>query len=462
MQVSVETLKDLERKLKVSLPAKTLEEKINTRLRELAHELNMPGFRPGKVPLDVVKKRFLHSVYPEVAEKLINETMREALNQVELELAGYPKISIESIELGKDFQYTATFEVLPKIEIKELSEGSIEIVNANVKEADIDNMLEKMREQHKIWEETARASIVGDKIIIDFEGYLDNNAIAAQKGKDYEIIIGEGNLIKEFEHGLKDKTKGSAFELLVPFPEDYHNKELSGKQVNFKIKVKQVLEAKLPQLDDSFAAKYSIKEGGLDALRKDVEKNMSRELTNWIKFLNKKTIFKKLIEFNDFILPSALIEEEIEQLKHQLFHRIFGPKHSDDEKRYDFPRSLFEEEARYNIRLRLLLEEYKKKHEVQVDPVRVEEIIAEYAAAYENEEEFYKQCKESWLEKIEQSVLEEMLAEKIIENVEKIEKIMDYDSVINAPEIKEKNNILNPSILKEIIKNMENGNVASK
>lgn len=433
MQVSIETLKGLERKVTVSVPAEKLEEEVSHRLRDLARKVKIDGFRPGKVPLNVVKKRFSDSVRLEVARELVQSTLAEALETNGLVNAGSPAIDIEQLEPEKEFKFNAVFEVFPEFTIVELDNDEIEIIRAEVNDSDVDSMLEKLREQNKEWQEVERAAKKDDKVEIDFEGFIEGKPFEGGSAKHYGIVIGSGAMIPGFEEGLIGGEKGKSFDIQVTFPENYGHQQLAGKEATFKITVHEVLEGTLPPLDDAFAEKFNIKEGGIEGLKKDIKENMVRELDRRVNSLNREKIFDKLLSKNSFELPKALIENEIEHLKHDMYHRLFGPEHSEDEKMPDFPRSLFEAQATRRVHLGLLFSEYVKKHEIVAPQDRVEAMIDKLASAYEKPDDlraWYHGSKER-LGEIKALVTEEMVAEKIGENSKLIDKNMNYDEVMN-------------------------------
>ncbi|KTD22618.1 trigger factor [Legionella londiniensis] len=434
MQVSVETLNGLERKVTVSVPTEKVEEEVSLRLKDLARKVKIAGFRPGKVPMDVVKKRFSDSVRQEVARDMIQSTLHEALKEKDLVPAGYPSVEPLEIEAGKDFRYSAVFEIFPEFTINELdSEDTVEQIRATVTDSDVDEMLEKLREQNKEWHEVSRAAAEGDKVTIDFEGFINGEAFEGGKAKDYSVVIGSGSMIPGFEEGLIGAEQGKEFDLKVRFPEDYGHKDLAGKDAVFKVQVQFVKEGQLPELNDAFAEKFNIKEGGIEALKKDIRENMERELERRLSALNRERAFNKLVEKNPIELPNALIDREIDNLKHEMFHRIFGPKHHDNEKIPDFPRSLFEDQAKRRVHLGLLFSEYVKKHELIVDKGRVEAMIDKFANAYENPDElraWYQGDKERMAE-VEAMVMEDMVAEKILADAKISEVKQEYEDVMN-------------------------------
>lgn len=433
MQVSVETLKGLERKLIISVPTEKIEEEVSHRLKNLAHKVKMDGFRPGKVPFHMVQKRYSDSVRHEVARDMIQSTLFDALKDKDLNPAGQPQVEFEQLESGKDFKYNAIFEVFPEFEIKELDKETVELVRVEVKDEDVNAMLDKLREQNKVWNEVARNVEANDKIMLNFEGFLDGKAFEGGKADDYELVLGQGSMIPGFEEGLIGAEKDKAFELKVSFPADYGHKELAGKEAVFKTTVTKIMAGELPPLDDAFAEKFNVKDGGVDALRKDIKENMERELERRVGKMNREAIFNKLLEKNAIELPNALVDQEIQNLRHEMYHRIFGHEHHDNEKIPDFPRELFEEQAKRRVQLGLIFSEYVKKHEMKVDNARVDAMIEKFASAYESPDElrhWYKDSSERMAE-LEALVMEEMVADRIAQDATVVEKSVSYDAVMN-------------------------------
>ncbi len=439
MQVSVETLNGLERKVTVSVPSEKIEEEVKLRLRNLAQKAKVHGFRAGKVPPHVIKQRYSDSVRQEVARDMVQSTLFEALKKTDLSPAGSPTVDPELVESGKDFRYTAVFEVYPEIEVAELDQDQkVELVHAEVTDADLNTMIDNLRGQNKEWKDVKRAVATGDKVVINFKGFLGSEPFEGGSADNYELVIGSGSMIPGFEDGIIGAEKGKETEIKVSFPEDYGHKALAGKEAIFKIAVVNVMEGILPKLDAAFAEKFNIKDGGVEALKKDIKENMVRELERRVSSMNRATIFDKLLEKNKFDLPTALIDQEIEHLKHEMYHQIFGHNHSDDEKIPDFPRALFEDKARNRVQLGLLFSEYVQKHGIIVEKARVDAMIEKMANAYEDPEElrsWYKDSNERRAE-IEALVMEEVVSEKIIERAKIVEKKMTYDLVVNPEKTK--------------------------
>jgi trigger factor len=433
MQVSVETLKGLERKVTVSVPSEKVEEEVSLRLRNLARKVKIDGFRPGKVPMDVVKSRYSDSVREEVAREMVQSTLYEALQKNELVPAGYPSVEPEQLEAGKDFRYTAVFEVFPIFEIDELNQAPVELIRSEDTDKDVEDMLEKLREQNKEWHEVSHAVKKGDKVVIDFKGFLEDKPFEGGSAEGHELVIGSGAMIPGFEDGIIGGKKDKPFDIKVTFPADYGHKDLAGKEARFNITIQKVMEGKLPALDDAFAEKFNIKKGGIEALSKDIKDNMTRELERRVGMMNREKLFDALMKVNKIDLPLALIDKEIEHLKHDMYHRLFGHEHKENEKIPDFPRELFEEQAMRRVHLGLLFSEYVKKHQITAEKDKVNAMIDKFASAYESPDElrtWYQSSKEHMAE-IEALVMEDLVAEKIAADAKLKHKTMDYDSVMN-------------------------------
>lgn len=433
LKVTVEPLEGLEHAVTVSIPTEQVDEAVMARLKDLARKVKIDGFRPGKVPFHVVESRYSEGVRHEVASELVQSTLFEVLQDKKLNPAGMPAVDYKTLEKNKDFEYSAKFEIFPTIDPVELNKDEIEKIVSTVTDEALNNMLVKIQEQHKEWAPVSRAVANGDKVRIDFEGFLGNEAFEGGKAQDFELEIGSKSMIPGFEDGIVGATKDNPFEIKVTFPADYGNETLSGKEATFKITVHEILEGKLPELNDEFAKLLNIEAGGVNALKKDVQENMARELDRKVKQMNHEAIFEKFRSHNPIAIPNALVEKEIEHLKHEMFHRLFGHEHKENEVIPDFPRALFEEDAKNRVHMGLLFSEYVRKHNIVPDSARVDATLEKLATAYEKPEElrnWYRGNKKRMAE-IEAIVLEEMAAEKMAEGAILKEKQMTYEEVMN-------------------------------
>lgn len=435
MQVSMETLTGLERKLIISVPTEQVENEIAQRIKKLAVNAKIDGFRPGKAPLQLIKKQYDHKIRQDVAQDLVQSTLFKAIDEQNLHLAGYPAINLDAITKDQPFTYTATFEVFPEITLVPLGSQAIEQVHATLDDKDVDDMLEKMREQHKVWTAVSRPVQSGDKVILDQTAFLNDEPFPEGNETDSEVILGNRSLLPEFEAGLlgAEQNKPVTIELAVP---ETANGAAAGKTVKLIINVKQVLEGHLPVLDDAFAAlHFQIETGGIDALRESVKRTMLGLLSRRLKEMNREKICECLIENNPFDLPLALINEEINHLKHEFYHEVFGHEHHDNEKIPDFPRELFEAKAKRRVHLGLLLSHYAKIHAISADDARADALLEEQAALYEDPAAFREWTKgdKERMAELRASATEAMLFEHAIKDAAIIEKQMTYNDVVNPP-----------------------------
>lgn len=431
MQISVETLTGLERKMTISVPSEKLEEEVRLRLRNLARKVKINGFRPGKVPIHLVESKYAPSVRDEVAREMVQSSLYEALKAEALIPAGSPSITPEQVELNKDFVFSATFEVFPQFSIQELQGAELEIYRSEVVEADIDKMLEKLQDQYRSWTPVSRAVAMGDRVKMDFKGFLKGEAFAGGEAKDYVLTLGSGQMIPGFEEGLVGHQKQEAFKLDVKFPEDYNHKDLAGQDTVFEISISEVEEGTRPALDDEFSKKFNV-QGGIEALRADIKANMVRELNKRLSSVNRERIFDALLDKNPIELPKVMVDEEIGHLQHEMYHQISGAEHHESEKIPDFPRELFEERAKRRVQLGLLCNEFIKKHQLKVDKDRVDSAINQLAMSYENPEElraWYLADKQR-LAEIEALVIEEIITEVLLKDATVVEKNMDYEAIM--------------------------------
>ena len=432
MTVFVEKLEGLERKVTVSVPLESVEEEVTLRLRRLMPRVKVDGFRAGKVPFHVVKQRYADSCRDDVRREMVESTLRDALQSNELVPAGTPTIELGTSSDNDDFSYSAFFEVFPEISIHELGDIELEVAEAAIADADVDQLIEKLREQNKEWRDVERPVEKGDKLTIDFEAFFVGEDTPHTQQNDHELIIGQEQMIAGFEDGVIGATMATPVELNLSFPADYHSSELAGKDVRFLVTIKSIKEGVLPALDDAFLALFDVETGGIDALKQDIRKNMQRELERRLNTLNRERVFDAALEINVFDVPHALVDREIEHLKHEMYHRVFGHEHTENEKIPDFPRVLFEESAKRRVHLGLLFAEYVKQHKMVVEPARVEAMISQLSSSYDDPEglsAWYREKKERMAE-VEALVLEEMVAEKMAADAKKVTKVLTYDDVM--------------------------------
>ena len=431
MQVSVETTSGLERRMTVQIPKDKLDQEVQVRLKQLAGKAKIQGFRPGKVPMNVIKQRYGGQVEQEVMGELIQSSYVEALTQENLRPAGMPHIQpAESTSESGEMTYTATFEVYPEIAVKGLENIKVEQPVLEISEQDMDEMLETIRKQRKQWKEADKAAENGDRVVIDFEGFMDGEAFEGGTAQDYALELGAKRMIPGFEDQLVGIKAGEERSINVKFPADYHAKNLADKDVEFKVKAHKVEAPELPELNDEFAESFGITEGGLDRLREQVKENMEREAKQKIRSQVKQQVLDGIVEQNPVDLPKVLIDGEIEHLMQQQ-RQAMGL--SEGNQTQDIDPKLFEDQARRRVALGLILSELIKQNEIKVEPAKLREAIENIAASYERPEEvvkYYYGDKER-LSEIENLVLEDEAIDWVVTQASVTDKKTTFNELMN-------------------------------
>ncbi len=429
MQVSVENTSELTRKMTVTIPEETVQEKMEARFKKLAKEIKLDGFRPGKVPVRVVKKQFADRVRGEVAGDLIQSSYYEALQKEDLVPAGYP--NIQPTEQKEGLEYVAEFEVYPEISLAAVSDLKVTRLTASVGDENVDQMIAKLREQKKDWQEVERESTEGDRIIIHFSGEAEGESFTGGKVENYPVEIGAGQMIPGFEDELKGLKAGDGKSFEITFPEDYGNEKLAGKTATFDIEVVKVEESVLPEVNEEFIKAYGIESGDMDEFREDVKANMERELDRTLRNKFKTAVMDALYEKIEVTLPNALIDQEIEELMKP--YQENAKKQGRSIEDLDLPREMFEEQAKRRVALGLILGEIIKQNEIKVDDDRVRSMLEDMASGYENPEQvvnWYYENPER-LQEIQQMALEEQTVDWVEQQATVTEESADFDDVMN-------------------------------
>ena len=432
MQVSIENLEGLERKMTVQVPSARVSEAVEKKLKDLSKTVRIDGFRPGKVPLKVVQQKFGGQVRQEVIGDVIESTYNEALVQENVRPAGMPSIADINTAEAEDMSYTATFEVYPEVEKLELEVIEVEKPLVEITDADFDAMLEKLRAQRKTWKETKGAAKEGYQVMVDFEGRIDGEAFAGGSGENMAVEIGAGQMLPEFEDGLKDIKTGEEKVVEVNFPEDYHGQEVAGKKAEFTLKATQVSKPELPELDEEFAKGFGIEDGDLDKLRSDVRANMEKEMEDRLKLVIKNRVMSGLLENNEIIAPGALVTEEIKTLRQQAAERMGQDPSQVDAS--SLPDELFGAEATRRVQLGLLISALIRIEKIELDQAQVESTIEEMAAAYEQPEQvrsFYQQNQQA-RSGLEGMVLEDQVVSHILDKAKVTEQQADFEDLMNG------------------------------
>ncbi|MGY5760802.1 trigger factor [Vibrio cincinnatiensis] len=429
MQVTVETLEGLERRLNITVPAANIEDAVTAELRNIAKNRRFDGFRKGKVPMKMVAKMYGKAVRQDVLGEVMQRHFIEAIVKEKINPADAPTFAPVENEADKDLVFTATFEVYPEVELKGLENIAVEKPSAEVTDADVAEMLETLRKQQATWAEVDEAAAEGKRVSIDFVGSIDGEEFEGGKADNFPLEMGAGRMIPGFEDGIVGKTKGMEFEIDVNFPEDYHAENLKGKAAKFAIKVNKVEARELPEMNDEFVAKFGVAEGGLEGLKAEVRKNMERELKQAIKTRVKEQAIEGLVKENEILVPSALVDQEINVLRQQAAQRFGG----NIEAANQLPRELFEEQAKRRVVVGLLLGEVIRTEELKADEEKVNALINEMATAYEDPSEViaYYQQNEQMMNNMRNVALEEQAIDAIIAKAKVTEKTVSFNELMN-------------------------------
>ncbi len=425
MMVSVETTAGLERRMTIQVPAEQIESEIDSRLRRYGKTAKIKGFRPGKVPMQVVRQRYGGQVREEVLGEMIRSSFVEALGQEKLRPAGGPRIEPSKVEQGVDLEFTATFEVYPEIALSGHEGMKIQRPTAEIAESDIDDMMDRLRRQRAEWVAVDRAAVDGDQLTVDFTGTLDGEPFSGGEGEKVPVVLGRGGMLQDFENGLLGMRVGEEKEVSVDFPDDYGAAELAGRTAIFRVTAREVAEEKLPEIDDEFCQAFGISEGGVDRLRKEVSENMAREMAQAARSQMKRQVLDQLVDANEAELPRVLVDEEIRVMQESAARRM-GLDPSDASSLP--PRETLEPQASRRVKLGLLVAEVIGQAKIELDPSRVRQRLMELAASYGSPEEVIKlyTSNRQMMGQIEAEVMEEQVVDWLIERAETTDQATSF------------------------------------
>lgn len=431
MQVSVETTQGLERRLTITVPAESVDNAVKARLQQLAKTQRINGFRPGKVPVSVIKKRYGQAVRQEVAGDVMQQNFYQAIVQEKINPAGMPAFELTKDQDGEDLEFVAKFEVYPEVEVKGVEEIELEKTVVEISDADLDNMMETLQKQHGEWKEVRRKARKDDRVVIDFVGTVDGEEFEGGKAEDFTLELGKGRMIPGFEEPLVGAKKGEEVTVDVTFPEDYHAEALKGKAAQFAVSVKKVEGLNLPKVDEEFAKLFGIEDGDVEALKAEVRKNMERELSTTLKNELKEAVIAKLIEKNEMDVPAALVEQEINALREQAKQRF--SQQGGGVNMPELPGDLFKDNAKRRVTIGLLLGEIIKQNELKADQEKVDSLIETMASAYEDPQEvveYYKNNQEL-MQQMQNVALEEQAIEWVVSKAKTTDVTKAFDEVMN-------------------------------
>lgn len=431
MQVSVETTSGLERRMTVTVPAERVDKEVESRLKSMTRTVRLAGFRPGKVPVKVVTTRFGVQVRKEVIGELTQSSFQEAVTQENLRLAGMPQIEAKDSDPGADMEYIATFEVFGEIKMAPLADIEIDRPVATISDDDVNAMVEKLRKQRADWVVVERPAQDGDRLIIDFEGSIDGEGFQGNKGEQAPIVLGSKSFIPGFEDGLVGAKSGDELTIEnLTFPEDYQAKAVAGKPVQFVVKVSEVAEADLPEVNAEFMSAFEVSDGNMDSFLKEIRGSMQSEMDQVLKSLLKDKLFDALYEKNPIDVPAALIENSINDILGQMKEK-FGAQGGDLS---SLDRSVFEPVARKKAVIALLMSDISNKQALAAQPDDVKQIIEDLAQTYDDPDEVVRwyYADQSRMQTIEAIARENMVIEWVLEQAKVKDITMSFDELMVA------------------------------
>jgi len=429
MQVSVEATTGLERRLKVGVPASEVDNAVSEKLKQTARRVRIDGFRPGKVPVSVVKQRFGDGIRAEVLQDVVQNHYAKALTEEKLTPAGSPKIEFTKDKAGEDVEFVATFEVFPEVSLADFTDYEFDKQTSEITDADIENMLANLRKQRAEYTPVERPAADTDQVKIDFVGKVDGDVFDGGSAEDQTLIIGSKSMIPGFEDGIVGMKIGETKVVDVSFPDEYGNKELAGKAAVFDITVKEVSEAELPELDAAFFEAFGAQGTDLESFKVEVRQNMEREARNALQGKLKNDVIDKLVEDNILDVPAALVDDEIGRLQQQAVEQFGGGNQMDPS---SLPKELFQEQAERRVKVGLLMNEVINSGELKADDAAVRAHIEDQASVYQEPQQvidYYYENREL-LNQVRAVVVENAAIDYILSKSKVSESTVSYEDAV--------------------------------
>jgi len=433
MAVNVETLDKLERKITLTLPANVIQSEVDSRLKRLARTVKMDGFRPGKVPMSVVAQRYGYSVHYEVMNDKVGEAFATAANEAKLRVAGQPKITEKEEAPEGELAFDAVFEVYPEVKIGDLATAEVEKLSAEVTDAAIDKTVEILRKQRRTFAQRPQdaAAQDGDRVTVDFEGKIDGEPFQGGKAEDFQFLVGEGQMLKEFEEAVRGMKSGESKTFPLAFPADYHGKDVAGKQADFMVTVKKIEAANLPEVNEALAKSLGIADATVEGLRADIKKNLEREVKFRLLSKNKQAVMDALVSKAELDLPKSSVQAEVDRMiegaRADLKQR--GIKDAD---KVPVPDEIFRPQAERRVRLGLVVAELVRANNLHAKPEQIKAHVEELAASYEKPADvvrwYYSDNRR--LAEVEAIVIENNVTDFVLKQAKVTEKAVSFDELM--------------------------------
>jgi len=436
MAVNVETLEKLERKMTLTLPVETIRGEVDARLKKLARTVKMDGFRPGKVPMSVVAQRYGYSVQYEVMNDKVGEAFFNAANEAKLRVAGQPTITEKESAGEGEMAFDAVFEVFPDVKIGDLSTAEVERVSAEVGDEAIDRTIDILRKQRRTFAQRAKDAPAedGDRVTVDFAGKIDGEPFDGGKAEGFSFLIGEGQMLPEFENAVRGMKVGESKTFPLAFPEDYQGKEVAGKTADFMVTVHKVEAGNLPEVNEALAKSLGVADGTVEGLRADIRKNLEREVKFRVAARNKQAVMEALAAKAELDLPKASVQSEVNRLVENARADLKARGLKDADKA-PFPEDLFRPEAERRVRLGLVVAELVRANNLQAKPEQIKAHVEEMASSYEKPEEVirYYYADNNRLAEVEAVVIENNVTEHVLSQAKVTDKALAFDELMGQP-----------------------------
>ena len=433
MSVQVETLEKLERRITLTLPTDTIQSEVESRLKRLARTVKADGFRPGKVPMSVVTQRYGYSVHYEVMNDKVGEKFNEAVNEAKLRVAGAPRISEKDGAPEGQVSFDATFEVYPEVTIGDLAGAEVERVAAEVTDEAIDKTLDILRKQRRTFQQRAatEGAAEGDRVTIDFEGKIDGVPFEGGKAEGFQFIIGEGQMLEQFDQSVRGMKAGESKTFPLQFPADYQGKDVAGKEADFLVTLKKVEAQHLPEVNEALAKSLGIKDGTVEALRADIKKNLEREVKFRVQARNKSSVMEALVKVAELDVPKALVAGEVERMT-EAARADLKKRGVKDADKAPIPPGIFEPQAERRVRLGLVVGELVRANGLQAKPEQLQSHIEEMAQSYERPAEVVRWYlgDRNRMAEVEAVVIENNVAEFVLAKAKVTDKSVPFDELM--------------------------------
>jgi trigger factor len=433
MAVTVETLEKLERKITLTLPTSVIQNEVNTRLKRLARQVKVDGFRPGKVPMNIVAQRYGYSVHYEVMNDKVGEAFNVAANEAQLRVAGQPRISEKEQASETEMTFDAIFEVYPEVKLKDLTQVEVERVTSEVTEAAIDKTVDILRKQRRSFAQRSldSAAAEGDRVTVDFLGKIDGEPFDGGRAEDFQFIIGEGQMLKEFEDAARGMKSGESKTFPLKFPDDYQGRDVAGKTADFMVTLKKLEAAHLPELTEELCKSLGVADATVTGLRTDIRNNLEREVKFRLLGRNKQAALDALVAQAELDLPQSIVQSELDRMtegaREELKQR--GIKDAD---KAPIPEDVFRPQAERRVRMGLVVSEVVRMHNLQATPDQIKAHVEDLAASYEKPSEvarwYYSDNRR--MAEVEAIVIENNVTNYVMSLVKVKDKKVSFDELM--------------------------------